>query len=52
LTAIALIVVAVVAAWLVGRIAEREFGGYTGDVLGAIEQIAEVAVLLNLVSLR
>jgi adenosylcobinamide-GDP ribazoletransferase len=52
LTAIALIVVAVVAAWLIGRIAEREFGGYTGDVLGAIEQVAEVAVLLNLVSLR
>jgi adenosylcobinamide-GDP ribazoletransferase len=52
LTAIALVVVVIVAAWLIGKIAEREFGGYTGDVLGAIEQVAEVAVLLNLVSLR
>jgi adenosylcobinamide-GDP ribazoletransferase len=36
---------------LVGRVAERQFGGYTGDVLGAIEQVAEIAVLVNLVSL-
>jgi adenosylcobinamide-GDP ribazoletransferase len=49
--AIVAIIVAVVAAALVGAIAKKQFGGYTGDVLGAIEQVAEVAVLVNLVSL-
>jgi adenosylcobinamide-GDP ribazoletransferase len=49
--AIVAIIVAVVAAALVGAIAKRQFGGYTGDVLGAIEQVAEIAVLVNLVSL-
>ena len=49
--AIVALIVAVVAAALVGAIAKRQFGGYTGDVLGAIEQVAEIAVLINLVSL-
>jgi adenosylcobinamide-GDP ribazoletransferase len=49
--AIVAIIVAVVAAALVGAIAKKQFGGYTGDVLGAIEQVAEIAVLINLVSL-
>jgi adenosylcobinamide-GDP ribazoletransferase len=44
-------IAAVVAAVLIGKIAQRQFGGYTGDVLGAAEQVAEVAVLVNLVSL-
>jgi adenosylcobinamide-GDP ribazoletransferase len=44
-------IAAVVAALLVGKIAQRQFGGYTGDVLGAAEQVAEIAVLVNLVSL-
>jgi adenosylcobinamide-GDP ribazoletransferase len=44
-------VAAIVAMALVGAIARRQFGGYTGDVLGAMEQAAEVAVLINLVSL-
>ncbi len=48
---IVIFIAAVVAAVLVGKIAERTFGGYTGDVLGAAEQVAEVAVLVNLVSL-
>ncbi|MHA1164032.1 MAG: adenosylcobinamide-GDP ribazoletransferase [Alphaproteobacteria bacterium] len=34
-------------AWL----ARRQIGGYTGDVLGAGEQIAETAILLTLVAL-
>jgi len=49
--AIVALIVAVVAAALVGAIAKRQFGGYTGDVLGAIEQVAEIAVLVNLASL-
>jgi len=49
--AIVAIIVAIVAAALIGAIAKRQFGGYTGDVLGAIEQVAEIAVLINLVSL-
>jgi adenosylcobinamide-GDP ribazoletransferase len=49
--AIVALIVAVVAAALVGAIAKRQFGGYTGDVLGAIQQVAEIAVLINLVAL-
>ncbi len=49
--AVVAIIVAIVAAALVGAIAKQHFGGYTGDVLGAIEQVAEIAVLINLVSL-
>lgn len=49
--AVVAMIVAVVAAALVGAIAKRQFGGYTGDVLGAIQQVAEIAVLVNLVSL-
>lgn len=49
--AIVALIVAIVATALVGAIAKRQFGGYTGDVLGAIEQVAEIAVLINLVSL-
>jgi len=49
--AIVIFIAALVAAVLVGKVAQRNFGGYTGDVLGAAEQVAEVAVLVNLVSL-
>jgi len=49
--AIVALIVAVVAAALIGAIAKRQFGGYTGDVLGAIEQVAEMAVLINLAAL-
>jgi len=34
------------AAALVGVIAARQIGGYTGDVLGATQQVAEVAILI------
>ena len=36
---------------LVWVIARRAFGGTTGDVLGAVEQVAEMAVLLSVASL-
>ncbi|MGE5505752.1 MAG: adenosylcobinamide-GDP ribazoletransferase [Actinomycetota bacterium] len=39
-------VAAGLAAWAVGALAKRAIGGYTGDVLGAIQQAAEIAVLL------
>jgi adenosylcobinamide-GDP ribazoletransferase len=39
---------AALAAVLVARLAERQIGGYTGDVLGAAQQVAEIAGLLAL----
>jgi adenosylcobinamide-GDP ribazoletransferase len=42
---------AFVAAALVGLIAWRKFGGQTGDVLGAAEQMGEVAALCTIVAL-
>jgi adenosylcobinamide-GDP ribazoletransferase len=41
-----LALVALAAAGVTGLIALRQIGGYTGDVLGAVQQTAEVAVLL------
>jgi adenosylcobinamide-GDP ribazoletransferase len=29
------------------RLAQRQIGGYTGDVLGAAQQMGEIAVLLS-----
>ena len=39
-------------ALLVAPLARRQIGGITGDVLGAVEQVAEVAILLALVASR
>ena len=36
------------ASTLIARIAQRQIGGYTGDVLGAAQQAAEIAVLITL----
>jgi adenosylcobinamide-GDP ribazoletransferase len=35
-----------VAVALVARLSVAQIGGQTGDVLGAVEQVAEIAVLL------
>lgn len=45
------LVVGAVAAYLVSEIARRQIGGYTGDVLGAAQEIAQLAILINIVSL-
>ena len=42
---------ALVAAYMVSEIARRQIGGYTGDVLGAAQEIAQLAILINIVSL-
>lgn len=46
------LIVAIVAAFagaaLIARLAEKQIGGYTGDVLGAAQQVAEIAILLSL----
>lgn len=50
-SALVCLVVAIVAAFLVSEVARRQIGGYTGDVLGAAEEIAQLAILINIVSL-
>ena len=37
---------AAVANLAVGRVAQRQIGGYTGDVLGALQQTTEIVMLL------
>ena len=39
-------IAALAAAVLTGLLAQRQIGGYTGDVLGAVQQTAEIAALL------
>jgi adenosylcobinamide-GDP ribazoletransferase len=45
---LAAIILSGVSALLVTRAARRSIGGYTGDVLGAAQQVAEIAMLLAL----
>ena len=47
LALLALLMAALCLAWL----ALRQIGGYTGDVLGALEQVGEIAILLVAVAL-
>ncbi len=50
-SALVSLVVGVVAAYLICEVARRQIGGYTGDVLGAAQEIAQLAILINIVSL-
>lgn len=43
--------IALAAAGLAGALAARQIGGYTGDVLGALQQVAEIAVFLSAAAL-
>jgi len=47
---IAFLMLAVVG-FLLARIVTKQFGGQTGDVLGAMEQLGEAAILLIAASL-
>jgi adenosylcobinamide-GDP ribazoletransferase len=49
--AVPAVAAAAVAAVAMLAIARRQIGGYTGDVLGATEQVAEIAMLLALAAL-
>ena len=42
---------ALTVAWLMTRLARAQIGGYTGDVLGAIQQLAEILLLCFAVAL-
>ena len=42
--------VAVLSCIIMGWIAKRQIGGFTGDVLGAVQQVSDIAILLFLVS--
>lgn len=49
--ALVALLAALAATWLVAKLAQNKFGGYTGDVLGAVEQVTEMAILVNLITL-
>lgn len=45
------LIAAVIPACLVSMLARRHIGGYSGDVLGATEQVVQIAILLSIVPL-
>lgn len=49
--ALAALIIAAGAALAVAGHARRQIGGYTGDILGAVQQVAEIAILFTLVAL-
>ncbi|MBB4211384.1 cobalamin-5'-phosphate synthase [Rhodothalassium salexigens DSM 2132] len=49
--ALAAMLAALAAAWVIGRIAVRAIDGYTGDVLGTGAQVGEIAVVLTVAGL-
>ena len=48
---IVVLALAMMAAWLGGRLARRFLGGYNGDLLGAVQQTVEIVVLLGAVAM-
>ena len=46
------LIAAVLVAWLMARWLHRRLGGFTGDTLGATQQLGELAIYLALVALR
>lgn len=48
---IIVLALAIVVAWLGGRLARRFLGGYNGDLLGAVQQSVEIVVLLGAVAM-
>jgi len=51
LDGVAALVAGAAVAWAIARFARRQIGGVTGDVLGAVQQGSEIAMLLALVAL-
>ncbi|MFP6730296.1 MAG: adenosylcobinamide-GDP ribazoletransferase [Alphaproteobacteria bacterium] len=49
--ALAALIIGALAAAGVAALARRQIGGYTGDILGAVQQAAEIAILATLVAL-
>lgn len=41
---------AALVAWAIGRIAVTKIGGQTGDILGATQQLTEIAILFSLIA--
>jgi adenosylcobinamide-GDP ribazoletransferase len=50
LSGILVLAVGAAVAWALARLAQRQIGGYTGDVLGAAQQASEIAMLLTIVA--
>jgi adenosylcobinamide-GDP ribazoletransferase len=50
-TAVVAIIAAAVAGFIVVALARQQIGGYSGDTLGAVQQAAELAVLLAVAAL-
>jgi adenosylcobinamide-GDP ribazoletransferase len=44
--AIVAVLLLTLAGLILGRLAVRQIGGQTGDILGAFEQIGEIAIML------
>ena len=44
------ILAGIAAAWFIAWLCQKQIGGYTGDTLGAVQQIAEVSILISVAS--